>query len=134
MRETEKQAIKGPKGILSLLGIQAAVVIFTLSSVCSKMAGTSGGSTTLFGITVGISRTGFMWLFFEVVCLGLYAVLWQQIIKRYDLSIAYANRAFGIFWTFLWSVLLFHEPVKPASVIGIVLVFLGILTVNSDVE
>lgn len=127
--------IKGPKGVLSVLAIQMAVIVFTMASVCSKMAGSHPGSMELFGFTIhGLTKEGFMWLFAELVCLAFYALLWQQIIKRYDLSIAYANRAFAIFWTCLWSVLIFHEQLKVSSVIGILLVFFGILTVNSDVK
>ena len=130
-----QKKIKGPKGIVSVLAIQSAVIIFTLSSVCSKMAGTHTGSIDLFGHTVsGLSAAGCFWLFLELVCLGLYAILWQQIIKKYDLSIAYANRAFAIFWTALWSMIIFKETLRPAGIIGILLVFFGILTVNSDVE
>ncbi len=126
---------RGPQGIRAALVIQMAVVIFTLSSVCSKFAGMNSGETVLFGITVhGLNPAGFRWLVLEVVCLGFYAIFWQQIIKRYDLSVAYANRAFAIFWTFLWSVVIFHEAVRPASVIGILLVFFGILLVNQDAK
>ena len=133
--QSGKHEISGPKGLLSVIGIQAAVVVFTLSSVCSKMAGSHTGSIELFGRTIrGLSRTGYMWLFLELLCLGVYAILWQQIIKKYDLSIAYANRAFAIFWTALWSVVIFGESLRPAWVIGILLVFCGIFTVNSDVK
>ncbi len=135
MENTKKHEIKGPKGLLSILAIQLAVMLYTVSSVCAKMAGTHPGSIRIFGMEIsGLSPAGIRWLFLEVLCLGLYAVVWQQIIKRYDLSIAYANRAFAIFWTFIWSVLIFHEPVKPLRLIGIIIVFCGIMTVNSDVE
>ena len=101
--------------LLSVLAIQGAVIVYTGSGICSKMA-------------------GYLWLFLEVVCLGVYAVLWQQIIKRFDLSIAYCNRAFAVCWSFLWGVLLFGEHVKPLNIVGIVIVLAGILLVNQDAE
>lgn len=119
----------------SILLIQAAVVIYTFSSVCSKIASSHSGAVTLFGVTLNwLSPAGYLWIFLELVCLGCYAIFWQQIIKKIDLSIAYANRAFAIFWTFLWSVLIFHEEVRPVRLIAIVIVFLGILVVNGDAE
>ena len=119
--------------IPAILLIQAAVIIYTFSAICGKMAGSHTGSAQLFGITIpGFTLTGFLWIFGEIACLGFYAIFWQQIIKRFDLSVAYANRAFAIFWTFLWSILLFHEQVRPANVIGIIIVFLGIQLVNTD--
>lgn len=121
--------------VLSVILIQAAVVVYTGSSVCSKLASSHPGSVTLFGLTLHwLSWAGIFWLFMEVVCLGCYALLWQQIIKRYDLSVVYANRAFAIFWTFLWGVLFFHESVKPLNVVGILIVFAGILLVNQDAD
>ncbi|MEE3419521.1 MAG: transporter [Lachnospiraceae bacterium] len=121
--------------VMNELAIQAAVVIYTGSSVCSKMASSHPGSIEIFGKTLnGLDRTGLFWMFMELVCLGTYAVLWQQIIKHFDLSIVYANRAFAIFWTFLWGIVLFHEKVKPLNLVGIVIVFIGILLVNQDAK
>ncbi len=119
--------------LLSLILIQAAVIIYTGSSVCSKMASSNPGTISLFGQNISwLSWTGYMWLFLELVCLGVYAVFWQQIIKKFDLSIAYANRATAIFWTFLWGIILFGEKIKPLNVVGIIVVFLGVLLVNQD--
>ena len=119
--------------LATIILIQAAVIVYTGSSVCSKLASSHKGTIALFGHEIRwLSMTGYFFLFLEVCVLGLYAILWQQIIKRVDLSVAYANRAFAIFWTFLWSVLLFHEQVSLGKVIGIFIVFFGILVVNSD--
>ena len=134
MADTGKPAKKKitPAGIVL---IQAAVIIYTGSGICSKMAGTHKGSIELLGRTIpGLSWAGYFWLFLEVGCLGVYAIVWQQIIKRFDLSIAYANRAFAVCWTFLWGVLLFGEQVRPANFAGIALVLAGILLVNQEVE
>lgn len=121
--------------VLSVILIQAAVIIYTGSSVCSKLASSHPGTISIFGAELHwLNWVGVFWLFMEVVCLGLYAIFWQQIIKKFDLSIAYANRAFAIFWTFLWGVLFFGEHVKLLNLVGIVIVFLGILLVNQDAE
>ena len=121
-----------PAGIIL---IQVAVIIYTGSGICSKMAGTHKGSIELFGHTInGLSWYGWLWLFLEVCCLGIYAVFWQQIIKRFDLSIAYANRAFAVCWSFLWGILLFGEKVRPMNFAGIAMVLAGILLVNQEVE
>ncbi|MDO5701858.1 MAG: EamA family transporter [Lachnospiraceae bacterium] len=121
--------------LLSVLAIQGAVIVYTGSGICAKMAASHPGSIELFGRTINwMSPTGYFWLFMEVVCLGLYAVLWQQIIKRFDLSVAYCNRAFAVCWSFLWGVLLFGEKVKPLNIVGIAIVLAGILMVNMDAE
>ncbi len=131
--ENKQKTGKQKTTFLSLILIQAAVIIYTGSSVCSKMAASHPGSISLLGTKISwLSWSGYVWLFLEVFCLGLYAIFWQQIIKQFDLSIAYANRATAIFWTFLWGMLLFGEKMKPLNVAGIIIVFLGVLLVNQD--
>ena len=110
--------------LLMLIVIQMGVVLYTTSGICSKM-------------TSNYPAFSFMWLVWiglEVAALGMYAIFWQQIIKRVDLSVAYANRAFAIFWSTLWAVILFREKITPANAIGIVVIFLGIQLVNKDAE
>lgn len=68
----------------------------------------------------------------EILILGVYAVLWQQIIKRVDISIAYTNRAVAIFWSMLWSVIIFHETIALREICGVLLIFAGTFVVNSD--
>ncbi len=121
--------------LLSVVAIQAAVIVYTGGSICGKMAGGSKGSISLFGHVIpGLSWKGYLWLFLELVCLGSYALIWQQIIKRFDLSIVYANRAFAVCWSFLWGVLLFGEQVRPLNIVGIAIVLAGILLVNQDAD
>ena len=90
-----------------------------------------------FEILSVIAKQMFSFSFFlfyglEIAILGVYAILWQQMIKRFDLSIAYANRAMALLWSALWAVLLFREGLGPKQVAGIVLVILGTVIVNTD--
>ena len=67
----------------------------------------------------------------EVVILGIYALLWQQVIKKYDLSIAYANKAVTLIWALLWSVILFKEHLKWNQIVGVLIVIAGIYMLNT---
>ena len=108
--------------IKNILMLQAVVVIYTLSSVVAKLA----TGKELFSFSF------FLFYGLEIAILGVYAILWQQMIKRFDLSIAYANRAMALLWSALWAVLLFREGLGPKQVAGIVLVILGTMIVNTD--
>lgn len=108
--------------IKNILMLQAVVVIYTLSSVVAKLA----TGKELFSFSF------FLFYGLEIAILGVYAILWQQMIKRFDLSIAYANRAMALLWSALWAVLLFREGLGPKQVAGIVLVILGTVIVNID--
>lgn len=108
--------------IKNILILQAVVVIYTLSSVVAKLA----TGKELFSFSF------FLFYGLELLILGVYAILWQQVIKRFDLSIAYANRAMALLWSALWAVLLFREELSEKQIAGIVLVILGTVIVNTD--
>lgn len=61
-----------------------------------------------------------------IALLGLYAVVWQQIIKHLPLTTAYANRAVTIVWGMVWGVVLFNERLSVFQIIGGLLVLLGV--------
>lgn len=102
--------------------LQATVVIYTLAAVCGKLA--SNHPTLSMGFI--------LWFGCEFVVLGVYAILWQQIIKRVDLSIAYVNRSMAIIYSMLWAFLIFSEKIRPQNIIGVIIIVLGTLIVNSD--
>lgn len=108
--------------IKKILILQAVVVIYTLSSVVAKLA----AGEELFSFSF------FLFYGLEIAILGGYAILWQQIIKRLDLSVAYANRAMALLWSAVWAVVLFHETLNVKQVAGIALVILGTVIVNTD--
>ena len=63
---------------------------------------------------------------------GIYAIFWQKILKRVDLSIAYMSKGVTLFWTLFWSVLIFDESVTLRNVIGLIFIFVGIAFINRD--
>lgn len=63
----------------------------------------------------------------EIVILGIYALGWQQFIKRLPLTAAYANKATGVIWGCIWGGLFFHERMSFGKIIGILLVISGII-------
>lgn len=62
-----------------------------------------------------------------VVLLGVYALGWQQVIKRIPLTTAYANRAVTVLWGIVWGALLFHEGVNPLKIAGALVVLFGVV-------
>lgn len=68
----------------------------------------------------------------EIAVLGVYALLWQQMIKRFELSVAYANRAMALLWSAIWAVVIFHDRLTVQNIIGIILVIAGTIVVNMD--
>lgn len=63
------------------------------------------------------------------VLLGVYAIIWQQVIKQIKLSVAYANRTVIIILGMLWGVLFFGEEINAFKVIGVVVILIGVALV-----
>lgn len=68
----------------------------------------------------------------EFVILAVYAVLWQQMIKRFELSVAYANRSMAVVWSMVWAVIFFHNTITLQNIAGVLLVVIGTILVNSE--
>lgn len=106
-----------------MLFLQAVLILYSFASVCSKLA--SGYEFLSSGFI--------LWYGLVIVCLAVYALLWQQVLKRMPLTTAFANKAVTIIWGMLWGVLIFRESITPAMIIGSVVIIAGIwLVVTSD--
>ena len=102
--------------------LQAAECLYTISGIAAKLASNYAFLSMGFILCYGA----------EIAVLGVYAIIWQQIIKRVDISIAYANRAMAIFWSMLWAFLLFKEQITVQNLLGVALIFIGTWVVNSS--
>lgn len=117
--ENRKQKNRKLKNILMLQGI---IILYSVSSVVAKLASKqetlSNGFILLYGL--------------EVAILGVYAILWQQAIKKFELSIAYANRAMVVLWSMVWAVLLFDNRITPLNAAGLALIVAGTVILNRE--
>jgi drug/metabolite transporter (DMT)-like permease len=93
--------------------------IFTLTTVFARFAANypifSFNAAALYGLA-----------FFS---LGVYAIVWQQILKHIPLNIAYTNKVVTIIINLLWGVFLFQEHVTANMVLGVVVAMGGVLWV-----
>ena len=100
------------------------LAIYSMSGIVSKYAAQqkflSGKFCLLYGIVVSL--------------LFLYALFWQQIIKRLPLITAYANKAVTVVWGIVWGMLIFDEQINYRKVIGAVVVIAGVYIVVSSEE
>lgn len=65
-----------------------------------------------------------------IVLMGIYAVLWQQVLKYIDLSVAYMFKGTSLIFTMLLAYWLFREPITPHNIIGAAIIILGIILYN----
>lgn len=92
--------------------------------------------TTVFSkyaaIHAGLNFSFFMYLGLEVLCLGIYAILWQQVLKNMSLITAMSSKGIVVIIGLFWSLLLFDEWVSMFNVIGAAIIIAGIWVVTSD--
>lgn len=100
-----------------LLMLHLFLLIYSMSSVCSKMA----AMQQMFSSGFIIYYIGM------IVFLAIYAVGWQQIIKRMPLTTAFSNKAVTVVWGSIWGILLFHEKVSIMKMIGIAVIVAGVI-------
>ncbi len=112
------------KKLAAVFFLQGAVLIYSLTTVISKIV-----SNYEF-----LSLPFILFYLLDFAVLGIYAILWQQLLKRFELSIAYANKAMTLLWSLLWSVVLFHESVTVQKVVGVILVIAGTIILNRQPE
>ena len=93
------------------------LALYSLSSVCAKLAaGFDFMSVGFVGCYAGM-----------IALLGIYAIGWQQVIKRLPLTFAYANKAVTVARGIVWGMLLFNERVSPLKLLGALIVLAGVV-------
>lgn len=109
------------KRLTDFLILYLAFFVYSFSSVCAKLA------------ALQTERARILFFFAaEIACLGIYALIYQQALKRFSLVIAMSNKGITVILGLLWSVILFGEKVGTLNIIGALLIIFGIGMVSSD--
>ena len=108
--------------IKDILMLQIVFFIYSINSVVAKFASAQEPFSLNFILLYGL----------ELCVLGVYAILWQQLIKRMELSVAYSNKSVVLLWAMVFGALLFKEQITLTKVAGILLVIVGIVVLNSE--
>lgn len=71
---------------------------------------------------------GYVWAFIgAVMVMGGYAVLWQQVLKRIELSVAYMFKGTSIIFVMLFAYILFGEQITWNNIVGAIIIIVGIV-------
>jgi len=101
---------------LVLLALHALLLVYSTSGIFSKSASAEPFLSPMFcALYAGM-----------IAVLGIYAIGWQQIIKRLPLTLAFANKAVTVVWGIVWGALLFGETVTWQMVVGGIVVIAGV--------
>ena len=102
----------------AFLALQLLLLCYALSTVMQKLA----AQQEFMSLRFLLCAAG-MFLF-----LGIYALGWQQVLKRLPLTVAYAtSKAVVFLWMLVFGALLFHERVSVRQLLGCALLMAGVV-------
>jgi drug/metabolite transporter (DMT)-like permease len=78
------------------------------------------------------SKMYFICFFAAVLVLAFYAIIWQLVLERIPLTTAYLRKGLSYILVFLWASLIFHEEITLKQIIGITVIFIGMVVSISD--
>lgn len=104
--------------------LHISLLFSSLSGVCSKLA----ANEKLFSLP--------FFFYYGLVLLIMfgYAIVWQQILKRMPLTVAYANKPVSLIWGMVWGAMIFNERITWRMILGASVIFLGIYLVVTEDE
>ena len=100
------------------------LLLYSFCSVFSKIASQQEFMSFSFFLYYGL----------VILVLGVYAILWQQVLKKMPLTTAYSNKAVVTVWGMMWGSLFFAEKITWYMIIGSIIIFAGVVLVVSDYE
>lgn len=115
LKETLKKEKKGGGALWIVL--HAMLAVYAMSSVSAKLASQEKALSFEFCMFYSIS----------LMLLAIYAIGWQQIIKRMSLTAAYANKAVGVIWACIYGFIFFGEKITLGKVISGFLTIAGVV-------
>lgn len=92
------------------------ILIYSFGAIASKLASQQAYFSMQF----------FGYYFLSLFSLVVYAVLWQIILKKISLTVAFLNKSVVIFWTMLWGRIIFKEEITWNMLLGTVIVCFGL--------
>ena len=74
-----------------------------------------------------MSKAYFAGIIGAILLLGLYAIFWQQILKRVELSTAYMFKGTSLIFVMMLAFALFGEPITIMNIVGAAVIITGII-------
>lgn len=112
------------KKALPYIILNVLILIYSFGSIFSKLASAKTFLSFEWCILYGT----------VILILGIYAVVWQQLLKKIPLNIAYSNKAITLIWGMIWGVLFFNENITLQNVFGAVIVLAGVILMVTGEE
>lgn len=101
--------------------LSIAYLLYSLVPVAAKIA---AGQSTMLMVA--------LYMGWEIALLGIYALLWQQILKKIPLIVAMSYKGITVVLGLLWSTLFFSEEITAMNLLGTAFIIVGIWMIALD--
>lgn len=108
--------------IVWMVLLHILLLMYSFSDIASKLAAGQEFLSPKFILLYGA----------VIVILFVYAVFWQQILKKIPLITAYANKSVTIIWGMFFGAVLFQEEITWNKILGAVIIIIGVYFVVSE--
>ena len=95
-------------------------LVYSISGILSKLA----SNEQLFSFKYCLLYFGI------ILVLGIYALIWQQVLKYFDLSTAMSFKPIVLILNCLWAILIFDEKLDIRTICGVILIMFGIFIIG----
>lgn len=96
--------------------LHCLLLVYSFSEIASKLA--SGEEFLSFKFILFYGTV--------IAILGVYAIFWQQILKKIPLITAYANKSVTIIWGMIFGAVLFQEQITWNKILGALVIIIGV--------
>ncbi|WAI01201.1 DMT family transporter [Methanogenium organophilum] len=110
------------------LFIILAILFQAMAGITGKYAAMSISILSSFPLNILTN----MFYIFSLVCMVFQALVWQQALKHYPLSLAYPFMSIVNFVILIASAVLFSEGITVENIIGLLLISIGIAVLSRE--
>lgn len=108
--------------MINYLILHILFIVYAFNTVLGRMAAPYGWTDWhRFALLGGV-----------LFLLGIYAIGWQVMLKKFNLGVAYANRSAVVLWGILLAWLCLGETLSWTLAVGAVLIIGGIILVSTE--
>lgn len=114
------------KKAIDLLVLHINILTFSFTGIFSKLLAEQINSRGVF------YQGNIIFISLIILSCAVYAIFWQQSLKKFDVNVAYSHRAVYNVWSLLWAILIFHEKISIGNIAGTALIILGIVIIQGE--
>lgn len=104
----------------SIAALVAINMVYACVGICTKMAAAQEM----------MSWSYLFWFAGAVAIIGIYAIAWQQVLRRIAVGTAYMFKGTALIFTMLIAAILFGEPITIPNIIGSAIIIGGIVLLS----